>query len=563
MASLTAPYAGVHSSLLLHQNIQTIKTCCQEAIGFDERASEIALEKLGIDQEDVKAKVSMRSKLVEVISPQAVFIASSNPGVFFVFNIEENEEKKAKLTQITRAVKSDTLPDLIKENESLEPVAVFKVGSKRALMELTLRKIALYLGLEDYTIEGAFFAAESLTIGEDLEEDLHNGMVKEYENAQNKEHHLVGILEPFIKYKSCSHEKKKEFFNHLILLCLAAGVRDVHTDNYLRQLFDGEEIMPERIAPPEGVEKASAATHLPCLESSLACEDIGKHLLAALKKRVAAWDPKALTEKLSKLPVIFADSIAEFSSEDAHILDHGACKVVIRRVEEDLSAVRDERLYTPTFLKKEGETPVFNPSQLKTFEERVSKLKEIFEKPRKRLTPFSIAGEMDPFFKRNVELEQEVQRITTVAHLESSLKRAEDGLGIKRQLSRSLSSEGVSKYHRSGSLNTVPITPDGTVSVFDLVGRVPAPTGLMSPVPITLLARQISDDRDKELEEMRHIVDHVSNSDEESQNLSPTENGAIKSLPMQVDSQLGEDEDGSSLTGSSVSSSSESDSDSD
>jgi hypothetical protein len=62
---------------------------------------------------------------------------------------------------------------------------------------------------------------------------------------------------------------------------------------------------------------------------------------------------------------------------------------------------------------------------------------------------------------------------------------------------------------------------------------------------------------------MRHIVDHVSNSDEESQNLSPTENGAIKSLPMQVDSQLGEDEDGSSLTGSSVSSSSESDSDSD
>lgn len=432
-------------------NVDTIKGYLKKAIDLDRVVSDKALEALGIDESDLQAKENMRPKLVKVLSPHArIFPAPKDPNIFYIYNLKKVKNKEEVSRAIEKALDDDRLQECIRESIIPAPEAVFKIGSKRALLEVTFRKIAHYIGLGGLAIPGVFYMLQKPDLSKwsgdnKAEEELWNGNIKEFDFTGIRDKScVIGILEPFLKKEHLSKKEEKKLFVFLVVLALATGLRDARSDNVLMQFLDIEEYMPNRLKPQENVEKACPATHLPfVLENPLKDESIEPDLLEEVRQVVFGWDPETLTKKLEKLEVVFADYLSESivvneqdeSSDEDFIEDHkiedqGGCEVTVYSP-LDMMFV-DEHLFSKKDVKKEPF--IFNEKQLATFKERLTKLQQILRND--YLTPYNIIELLDGFYTQDVKLRLLVEELRG-----SSLAEDKDG---SFTLERAHSNEGVS-----------------------------------------------------------------------------------------------------------------------
>lgn len=207
-----------------------------------------------------------------------------------------------------------------------DPIGLFKIGRKRAAIELLVRKLAHITGLAKHTTPGVFCALgnyQSLQ-WEGVFEDLWNGLLKTYSDQQDvtKNPAIVGILEPFDKSdKTTSLEE----FAKMTLLALVIGLRDGKDDGYGGSCwFDCEDAFPIRLAPPDT--NSVAATDLPYLSDSKANVLLSSDIISKLKALAQSWDLKAIRAYLEQATIDYADTKVEkipFRDESERFDDEG------------------------------------------------------------------------------------------------------------------------------------------------------------------------------------------------------------------------------------------------
>lgn len=233
--------------------------------------------------------------------------------------------------------------------------AVFKVGEKRAQMELLARSMAHRIHLEKHAIPGVFCTIANPVFPKadpDDEEqneivaELWNGNVKAYripdsEISYNdavrddnfglgKPFTLTGILEPYIEKPS--NEISPEDFASMTLYALFIGLRDGKSNGISgSMIFDTEDCMPMRFIPESDPNTQVAATHLPFLGNPLAQQLISMDALKKLAQKIV--EPTfaffQFLGELAKERVEFADPMAESMAVNNTHWDHGGCPIQI------------------------------------------------------------------------------------------------------------------------------------------------------------------------------------------------------------------------------------------
>lgn len=232
--------------------------------------------------------------------------------------------------------------------------AVFKVGEKRARIELLVRSIAHKVGLEQHCVPGIFctLAKPKFAVGDTIVE-LWNGNNKIYENKGNynreveddnfgleQPYTLTGILEPFVSSETAT---TVDDFARITCLALLVGLRDGKEDGISGSfMFDVEDCMPARLLPSSSPNKKVAATHLPYLANKLASEPISREVLIELERKISKIPLFSFLTELSREKVEYADLIAEtFLIPDPELhnyekfkhyntgWDHGGCWITV------------------------------------------------------------------------------------------------------------------------------------------------------------------------------------------------------------------------------------------
>jgi hypothetical protein len=344
-----------------------------------------AFKALGVHPTDQKAQKIMQRVLGEALKSTACFKSlTDNPTVYFVY----------------------PTPDL---RES-ELIGVFKLGEKRANIELAARQIAHLLGLGDYIVPGVFFGAEKLPFvrSDDLAVDLWNEKVKEYVRIPS-DSVVCGILEPYEKSKPS--ESREDRFATLLLTALAIGLRDGREENMTPKIIDAEECMPNRIEAPEHLEAACAATHLPFISEYMGTwkNKVSVPCKNEMKKIVGAWDIKAITEEVSGFLIRFPDSLCEKSEEQDPFTDEGGCQVSINQ--NDDSDGLNDFLYTS---KKSvnAQTPIFDENQIKAFQARLERLQHLIQ-TQDSFSPYDLIQAVDPQYIQGIALAEEISRLSS------------------------------------------------------------------------------------------------------------------------------------------------------
>ncbi|MBX7065668.1 MAG: hypothetical protein K1X28_00415 [Parachlamydiales bacterium] len=305
--------------------------------------------------------------------------------------------------------------------------AVFKVGEKRARMELLARSIAHRLGFEKHAIPGIACTIQNPVFpkSDEVQAELFNGNVKVYRSRGKKDYNaavqeeneatgkpytITGILEPFI---SGNPEISKEDFLKMVVYALIIGLRDGKLSGMAgSMLFDLEDCMPQRFLPESTPDRNVAATNLPLLEHPFAEELIPVEILAELSKKVSenAIPIFQLLADLGKERVEMADLAGEtFIPVDDELYhgrrhersfedigwDHGGCPVQVERP----SQIMDQH---PSINVESQATPLLTDKQLFACAERVSRLREALERQIRRKTPMTaidLVCAVDPFYK--------------------------------------------------------------------------------------------------------------------------------------------------------------------
>jgi hypothetical protein len=517
VASLSSirPYQQIQE----HLNIINLSSKTEEATS--------SLIALGIHPSDKEAAAVMSGKIIETLSSDSQIIPSPrDPGVYYVYNLSgyQKEEKAQVITEIveTLSCRSRT-PGA--ESRELEPTAIFKIGSKRAQVETTVRKIAHLLGFQAQSLPGVFFtirtavkqktpfesmndifsslvqknallekekgarasasfderanpseASSEWSEDEEVFDDFHpieelwSGQTKVYQGLEEKSSHLVGILEPFNQMPSMSKQKKKQSYAFLTLFSLAIGLRDAREDNITNVILDSEECMPNRIEPNSDVEEIDhqvAATHLPFLNSEFLDQPMNKQDFAHCARLIRGWDIEKIVTEVSEEKIKYADLVSEKASlvKSKHKLQDSNKNEV--RVIVDQNPDHEDDLFDPKNLEKTNN--VFDEKQIVAFKTRLERLKKLFsEDAKETLTPREMVAAVDPFYVKHIKM---------LELLES--KRRERTLSIDSAQSgrfsaslRSLSSE----YERRE--DSPKRFTAGRFSPFEVAGRYPGPSNL-------------------------------------------------------------------------------------
>ncbi|MEI8301402.1 MAG: hypothetical protein WCG10_07355, partial [Chlamydiota bacterium] len=276
-----------------------------QKIGLDPGFHIEAFRALGVHPTDQKAQEIMKDKIVRVLSSNTEFQPlENNPTVYFVY---EKTQKIAHevLSTTTQAITVDK-----------SPIAVLKLGNKRANIELAAREIAHLLGLADYVAPGIFFGRENLLPHprwnlEDFAQELWNGKMKQYSTSHSA---YFGILEAYIDPKSATQSKEK-LFPMLLLTALAIGLRDGREDNITSMIIDAEECMPERIEAPKDLDRAVAATHLPYFvkDEVVLRKTIDSSDIQTMKDIINKWNIEKIVEEVRQKKILFPDITSELS----------------------------------------------------------------------------------------------------------------------------------------------------------------------------------------------------------------------------------------------------------
>lgn len=204
------------------------------------------------------------------------------------------------------------------------PVAVFKIGSRRAATEILASELAHRIGLGNHFINGTFCALEKLPRSlAPLLIQLWNGNFAEYSLNPKK---MVGIIEEFATDGKIKDESEQEAFLKMVTLALAIGLRDAKKDGITNGsfiIFDADQCFPRRIDPifsdPSDASAAKELVHQPAATDlqfladyeELAKKPIPKELVSAMRQIVEAWDLKTIKEFLEHQPIHFPDLEAE------------------------------------------------------------------------------------------------------------------------------------------------------------------------------------------------------------------------------------------------------------
>ena len=517
LSSSIRPYQQIQE----HLNIINLSSKTEEATS--------SLIALGIHPSDKEAAAVMRGKIIETLSLDSEIIPSPrDPGVYYVYNLSgyETEEKAHVITQIVQTLSCRSRTPGA-ESKELEPTAIFKIGSKRAQVETTVRKIAHLLGFEAQSLPGVFFtirtavkqktpyesmndifsslvqknalfekekeegasadtsfdetanlseASSESSEDEEVFDDFHpieelwSGQTKVYQDLEGKSSNLVGILEPFNPMPSMSKQKKKQSYAFLTLFSLAIGLRDAREDNITNVILDSEECMPNRIEPTSDVEEIDhhvAATHLPFLNSEFLDQPMNKQDFAHCARLIRGWDIEKIVAEVSEEKIKYADIVSEKASlvKSKHKLQDSNKTEV--RVIVDQNPDHEDDLFDPKNLEKTNK--VFDEKQILAFKTRLERLKKLFtEDAKETVTPREIVAAVDPFYVKHIKM---------LELLES--KRRERTLSIDSAQSgrfsaslRSLSSE-YERREDSPKLFTA-----GRFSPFEVAGRYPGPSNL-------------------------------------------------------------------------------------
>lgn len=311
-------------------------------------------------------------------------------------------------------------------NAEGQKFAVFKVGEKRARMEMLARQIAHRTGLEKHAIPGIACSIQNpIFPEEEIQAELFNGHVKVFRDYRGEDYNkqvrsdnetvdkpftITGILEPYIP---ANPEITKEEFLSMVIYALIIGLRDGKLSGMAgSMLFDLEECMPQRFIPGTTPDRNVAATHLPFLEHALASEEIPVDVLKSLAEKVS---DKSLPifEMLASLKqerVGIADLSGEsFIPVDDELYygkmerrpfddigwDDGGCPVQV----ENVSVIMDQ---LPIVRVESQDAPLLTDQQLIACADRVSRLRIALEtqiKNEEPMTAIDLVCAVDPFYR--------------------------------------------------------------------------------------------------------------------------------------------------------------------
>ena len=391
--------------------IRAYQVILEQIRRLDDKVHSVAIEafkNLGINPKDEEGRREILQILEKVRHGSARWFPSAkDPGVYFIYKIDGGPKD---IERTSLGIKTSL--ERGNPSERMEPVAVFKVGSKRANIEIFVRDIATKLGLEDVACTGIFYAQQkpdlSLWQQEDkqLSEDLWSGATKFYIDQDLRDDaHVVGILEPFIKQLSPQAELRRSQYLKITVFALAIGLRDAHSDNVLSKLIDVEECMPVRL-DPGARESATPATHLPFLADPICEECIGETAFTYLKELVSKWSVDLICDEISQMSISFPDVVME--SEDSFASDHEYLDENHIRVTGDFETEPDD-----LFEKRplDGKNLIFSHHQIGTLKIRLERLKSIIlTKINPETTLRDIVALFDPFYARCVKVITTVQK---------------------------------------------------------------------------------------------------------------------------------------------------------
>jgi hypothetical protein len=343
-------------------------------------ASKPLLGRLGIAETDLSAQNAMLA-LMEQASLHDVEIVSDkyNSGVYFL------SRNKVRF-------------------------AVFKVGSKRADVELQVRKIAHKVGLEKHALPGVFctIANPRFAKGEPIQEELWNGLVKVYTSGANYEEAvymdslgvkepptLTGILEPYLENKEALSVLEMA---KMTLLAILLGLRDAKPDGIAgATFFDVEDCMPSRflLKAGESPNSSVAALHLPYLQHPTAKEALS---LKDLEILIEFVDEKKLevTQFLADLKrekISFFDSVSEQLQDKETAWDHGGCPIEIEKPAKIMES--------DSIIEVETAKSMFLDEQLMACGDRIVRLRKVLDTYRKMgIGPntLEIVSNVDPMY---------------------------------------------------------------------------------------------------------------------------------------------------------------------
>lgn len=332
------------------------------------------LEKLGVAPRDKEAQESSLELIERALHENVEIVASElDTGVYFL---------------------------------SLDGVkfAVFKVGEKRARMELLTRKIAHLIGLEKHAISGVLCSLACPPLPEDeMAVELWNGNIKIFESVSplSKPYRITGILEPYL---DSDEEISSEDFLSMTVYALVIGLRDGKLSGLSgKTLFDLEDCMPERFIPGSSPNKKVAATHLPFLEHRLAQEKIEVAGLRKLAKRVSELFQHRFSfrSELERETIDVADLASERREplEEVFDDDDGSCSVMIDAPKKIMES-------HAVHLIQNLDQPLLNESQLNACIERITRLHTILDDQIRRNAPIStidLVCAVDPFYGEHIK----------------------------------------------------------------------------------------------------------------------------------------------------------------
>lgn len=341
---------------------------------------------IGIDPNDKGAIRTLQSLLSECAKEDLVMVRTPDTGVFHIRRKIENEQ-------------------------TFRNVAVFKIGAKRAAMEILMRRFSWLLGLEKQMVPCMYCAASDPDIKygnreEDTVEELWNGNVKRFMNSlfpersssfssteedsldeeeipdcfsaysvkkiENTSSVVIGVVQPFL-YPKESKDDLSEFILMSILAC-AIGLRDGKKDGYIHNTWiDVEDCMPMRIDPEiskEGMQKTASAFDLPYLDEDKRADiKLSLEKIHSIAKTVKNWNIPEIIKTLSEQKILFYDPIAENMKLKQRGFDDGNCPV---KIEEPKSHAINGHLK----IDLSTHSQILTPMQLDACGKRLERLKD-------------------------------------------------------------------------------------------------------------------------------------------------------------------------------------------
>lgn len=297
--------------------------------------------------------------------------------------------------------------------KSTIPYSVFKIGRKRANLELFAHEFSKILYLERYSIPGTFCTLKNPPVplkdspdGEDLFEELFSGHAKKLKlNKTEGKQFVVGILEPFIPKEPTSSLTEIEHLAHfakMILLSLSLGLRDAKSDGHIDyRLIDMEECMPNILDPKDPkAETAVPATDLPVLDTPLSEQILSPEIVDELKSLTELWDVETIAAFLTSKEIQYADSIAESYAPKGFrhslSLDEGNC--FFNWIPSTSIGRQASPSFTGYSVKSIETKKLFDDDQIKACIERIFRIKN-FIKTHDSFTILDIVFATDPFYQ--------------------------------------------------------------------------------------------------------------------------------------------------------------------